>query len=823
MPDLPSGTVTLLFTDIEGSTRLLDKLRERYGEVLAEHRRVLRQAFAAHNGVEVDTQGDAFFVAFARAQEAVAAAEQAQRALGDGPVRVRIGIHTGEPQLAGEGYVGMDVHRGARIAAAGHGGQVLLSQATRELLEETVRLRDLGEHRLKDLSAPLRLFQLGEREFPRLKTLHQTNLPIQPTLLIGRERELEEARALLREHRLLTLTGPGGTGKTRLALQLAADAVEDFADGVWWVPLQALREPELVLPTVAQAVGSKNGLADHLGGKQTLLLLDNFEQVAEAAPDLAELLAQTSEAKLLVTAREPLHLTGERRYLVEPLPSDDAVMLFNERAQAVDPAFEPGDAIAEICAHLDRLPLAIELAAARVNLLGVEALLERLEHRLPLLTGGARDLPERQRTLRATIEWSHELLVPEEQMLFARLSVFAGSFDLEAAEKVAGADLDTVQSLVEKSLVRRWGSGRLGMLETIHEFAAERREESGEAEELRRRHAEYFAELVERADPQLRKGGLQRRWVDRIDAEYDNLREAVQWSLASAPDLALRIGGNIGFFFWLRGHFGEARGWLDEALARSDAESLRLRAKAVEAASLLAERDGDVDATARHSAQCFALYSELGDDFGIASALRELAKATAAAGDKARTKELLEELVSHAERVGDHWNHAVALNNLGSLAYTEGDWERTIELCSQSRTSRIGQGDRWGAALTLSNIAAAEYRLGRRSESVRDYRQALRESVDVGSLTVAHVALEGWATAVAPERPREAARALGAAAVLREDHELRLLDDAYGEHDQTVAELQAVLGHECAIELDAGRAMSVEEAVAFVLAVEPAP
>ncbi len=386
-------------------------------------------------------------------------------------MRVRIGIHTGEPVVTDEGYVGADVHRAARIMGAGHGGQVLLSETTRQLLDAEAKLRDLGDHRLKDLTAPQRLYQLGDADFPPLKTLYRTNLPIQPNPLVGRERELEEAGELVREHRLVTLTGPGGSGKTRLALQLAAEAVEQFPDGVFWVPLQALRDPALVERAIGASVGADDGLIEYVANKRLLVLVDNFEQVVEAAPTISSLLAGTPNTVVLVTSREPLHIDSEHRYPVEPLPEDDAAALFVERARAVSPSFRHAGAVGEICRRLDGLPLAIELAAARVALLDPDELLARLDRRLSLLGSRSRDAPARQRTLRATIEWSYDLLEPNEQELFRKLAVFRGSFSLEAAEAVCDADLDDLESLVVKSLVRRWESGRLGMLDTIREYA----------------------------------------------------------------------------------------------------------------------------------------------------------------------------------------------------------------------------------------------------------------------------------------------------------------------------------------------------------------
>jgi hypothetical protein len=406
-PELPTGTVTFLFTDIEGSTRLLQELGDGYAEVLAEHRRVLRDAWRPHDGVEVDTQGDSFFVAFARASDAVAAAVDAQGALAGGPVRVRMGLHTGEPLRVDEGYVGFDVHRAARIAAAGHGGQVLLSQATADIAGADAR--DLGLHRLKDLSAPERLFQLGTKDFPPLKTLHETNLPVPATPFLGREREIDEIAALLRrpDVRLVTLTGPGGSGKTRLSLQAAGAAADDYGHGVWWVPLASVADPALVETVAAQALGSNDTLSATVGDKRLLLVLDNFEQLLDAAAGIAETIGVCPRLTVLVTSREPLHVSGEWEVAVDPLREQEAAELFVQRATAVHADFAATGEVVEICRRLDCLPLAIELAAARAKVLSLPVLLERLEQRLPLLAGGSRSAPERQRTLRATIAWSH--------------------------------------------------------------------------------------------------------------------------------------------------------------------------------------------------------------------------------------------------------------------------------------------------------------------------------------------------------------------------------------------------------------------------------
>ena len=446
--DLPTGTVTFLFTDVEGSTKLLHELgAEAYAKALAEHRRIIREACASEGGVEVDTQGDAFFFAFPTAPGALAAASEMTSALASGPIHVRAGLHTGTPLLSEEGYVGGDVHRAARIAACGYGGQVLVSASTAQLVE--LELTDLGEHRLKDLSAPERVYQLGDGAFPVLKSLYRTNLPVPATPFLGREDELAEVVGLLANTHLLTLTGPGGTGKTRLALQAAGMAADAYPYGVYWVPLAPLRDPDLVLATAAQAVGSKNGLAEHIADKSMLCLFDNFEQVVEAAPDIAALLTSCPNLDVVVTSRERLRVPGEQAYSVPPLAESDGVALFLARARAVDPSFAETAVVPELCRRLDELPLALELAAARTALFSPEELFERLGKRLDLLKGERGGDP-RQQTLRATIAWSYDLLGDEERRLFARLSVFAGGCSYEAAEEIAGADPDTLQSLARQ-------------------------------------------------------------------------------------------------------------------------------------------------------------------------------------------------------------------------------------------------------------------------------------------------------------------------------------------------------------------------------------
>ena len=506
---LPTGTVTLLFTDIEGSTRLLRELGTGgYADALAEHRRVLRNAFGTEGGVEVDTQGDAFFVSFPTANGAVAAANAAQEALAVGPITVRMGLHTGTPSAAAEGYVGIDVHRGARVAALAHGGQVILSATTAALVEDQP-LRDLGRHRLKDFDAPAQLFQLGTRDFPPLRTPGAVDLPTPATRFLGRERELFDAATLwlARDPRLLTIVGPGGTGKTRFSIELGRFLADEADGGTVFVPLAPVRDAALVVPLIALQLGASGDTADavatRLGDKQAHVVLDNLEQLLpEAARAIAELLGAAPSLRIIATSREPLRIAGEVELDLPPMIEADAVTLFLERAQAIRPDVGDSPAVHELIRRLDGLPLAIELAAARVKVLGPEQLLERIGQRLDLLKGG-RDADERHATLRATIAWSYDLLDDDEQALFARLAVFRGGATLANAELVCGADLDTLGSLLDKSLLRRRadadGEERFWMLETIREFALEQLEASGEEDALRHAQARSLNALADRA------------------------------------------------------------------------------------------------------------------------------------------------------------------------------------------------------------------------------------------------------------------------------------------------------------------------------------
>jgi predicted ATPase/class 3 adenylate cyclase len=651
MPELPAGTVTFLFTDVEGSTRLLNELGDAYAGVLEDHRTIVREAFSRHEGVEVDTQGDAFFVAFPRATEALAAATEVRGGLAMGPVRVRMGLHTGEPLLTPQGYAGIDVHRAARIAAVGHGGQILVSQSTRDLVGGD-GLRDLGVHRLKDLTAPERIYQLGAESFPPLKSLSRGNLPVAATPLIGRVRELSElASVLRRETRLVTVTGAGGSGKTRLAMQVAAELVDDFRDGAFFVPLAPIQDAALVGPTIAQHAEVRT--IEDLTDAAALILLDNFEHVLAAADELAALLAGAPQLKLLVTSRARLRVTGEHEFVLEPLGETEAVQFFLERARAVrrEVRFEP--AVTDICRRLDGLPLALELAASRVKVLDPLLLLERLGRSLPVLTGGPRDAPERQQTLRGTLEWSYALLDPRLQQAFRRLAVFRGTFSIEAAELVAGADLDALSGLVDWNLLKPMGDGRLLMLETIREFGIELLDASGERDDVRERHLDFFLDLAEEAEPRL-TGPDQREWYGRLGNEQDNIREALGYACDKGDgERALMLAGTIWRFWWNRGDTSEAAHWYTRAFGIADGASVKARARAVLGMAHVDESRGDRVSAHRRFEEAADLFSSIDERRWQLIALIHLVGLSREFDGPLRADQLAEEVRQLAEATGD--------------------------------------------------------------------------------------------------------------------------------------------------------------------------
>jgi predicted ATPase/class 3 adenylate cyclase len=793
---LPTGTVTFLFTDIEGSTLLLRELGDGYADVLRDHGQIMRSALEREGGAEIGTEGDSFFAVFVSPAAAVRAVIEAQRALAahswprGTEVRVRMGLHTGEGTLAGDGYFGIDVHRAARIGDAGHGGQVLLSGPTEALirhgLPDGIRLIDLGEHRLKDLPNPERLFQLTIRglpeEFPPPRSLdaRPNNLPAQMSTFIGREDLIPEVGNALERTRLLTLTGPGGTGKTRLALEVAHRQLTSFVDGVWFVDLSAVTDPSVVVTEIAIALGAARDpgssaldvLDRHLRDRKLLLVLDNFEQVLDAAPAVEHLLSHSGGLKVMVTSRSVLSIYGEREYPVPPLrlpepgrgpglealTQSEAVSLFLDRARAVRPDFElTGDnatAVAEICSKLDGLPLAIELAAVRVNVLSPQAMLPRLDERLSLLTSGPRSLPERQRTLRGAIEWSYRLLEDPERRMFARLSTFSGGASLEAIEAVAdgreGGLLDLLGTLVDESLLRRTetteGEIRFQMLETIREFAAERLEEEPDAADVRARHCRHFLDLAARAEPHL-VGADQKEWLDRCEREHDNIRAAIGWSIQAGEVRSGQAAAGALWRFWhQRGHLAEGRRKLEHLLdAPGGAEPTPERFKALTGAGGLAYWQNDYPATERFYKEALEVARELDDSRSIAQGLFNLSFLDRIRGDAEEGMAKLRTVLDTARSIGDRQLTADCLELLGSHEIREGRPEDGFPMVEEALSIFHELGNRFASADALSGLGSYYRLLGDRDAAAAAQREALEIFVEVGNPTGIAMVLEEMA------------------------------------------------------------------------------
>jgi predicted ATPase/class 3 adenylate cyclase len=773
VPELPAGTVTFLFTDIEGSTRLLELLGDDYARVLGEHRSVLRDVFARHGGVEVDTQGDAFFVAFGRAKDALAAAVEARGALDRGPVQVRIGLHTGEPLLTEHGYVGIDVHRAARIAGAGHGGQVLVSQSTRDLVGPD-GLRDLGLHRLKDLTAAERIYQLGDGEFPPVRSLNRTNLPVAATPLVGRQRELAELRDLFDGGaRLVTITGAGGSGKTRLALQVAAEFADEYPDGVFFVSLAPIRDPALVLSAIAQSTETRH--IEDLRHAEAFLVVDNFEHLLTSAGDVASLLSVAAAVRLLVTSRVRLNLSGEREFRLDPLPQDDAVTFFLDRARAVRREISVEPAVGEICRRLDGLPLALELAASRLKVLDPKLLLERLGRSLPLLTGGARDAPERHQTLRATIEWSYGLLEGPLQEVFRRLPVFAGSFSLEAAESVAKAGLDEIAALVDWNLLTPTGEGRFLMLETIREFGRDLLERSDEYDILCDRHLEFFLSLVLEAEPKL-TGPEQGHWYERLTLEHDNVRAALAYACdRSDGERALMLSGTIWRFWWNRAYTAEASHWYERALALGADTSVMARARGEFGAAHVAESLGHEEEARDRFERAAELLSEAGEIRWLILAFAHLASHYRALGDSARGRRIHDQALSLALETGDVRGAAIVRSNI-AMAHLELDEDDQAEdLLSEALEGFRAVRDTYGIGRTLEQRAMIALRRRDTESAIVDLREGLSLSSSIGDTqTVVHTLAVVVAAVFARGDPYTAVMLGGADDAIRMAHRLDL-------------------------------------------------
>jgi predicted ATPase/class 3 adenylate cyclase len=812
---LPHGTVTFLFTDIEGSTRLLQELGDEYADVLAGHHRALREEFARHGGIEVGTQGDGFFVVFAKASDALAAAAAAREALADGPIRVRMGLHTGEPTVTEEGYVGIDVHRAARIAAAGHGGQILLSQATRDLVGAD-RLRDLGVHRLKDLAAPERLYQLGDDEFPPPKTVDQTNLPVEPTPFVGRDRELGEVLALLDSHRIVTLTGPGGAGKTRLALKAAAESVERYGDGVWFVSLAAVRDPQLIEPTIARVVGGPDDLHEFLAGKNTLLVLDNLEQLLPGAADIVARL----DARILATSRSRLNIAAEQEFPVPTLPIDDAAALFTQRARQLEPRFDPDAAVRQIAERLDGLPLALELAAARVKVLTPSQILERLGRSLDLLTSGAHDAPERHRTLRGTVEWSYRLLTGDERRLFARLAVFAGSFDLEAAEAVCSAELDVLQSLVDKSLLRHGEDGRFFVLATIRELALEKLRELSDTSSLRRRHDVYFLGVAEELDARERLSGMRDlgpESLDRFERELPNVRAALAGLLENGRrEGVLRLGAALWRFWLNRAQYRDAAGWLERAPLDDPTLPLDVHAAALAAGGAIAYYvHDDVDQAETLWREGLELRREQDDPRELGAAFTRLASVAWRRGDVDGAIAYHKQALPLFEQAGDEGSRLDELHFLGDAYRDRGDFDDGERLLEETATRARELGFDQQLTSTLHSLGDLSLDRLDPDTALRRFTEALESAVVTGSRRVQIYCVAGIACALLQRGDdRAAARLWGIA----EDQERRLgfrmILNERQRYEQLISGARGRLGAAYEAERRGGAGLTLEQAVA---------
>lgn len=893
----PTGTVTCLFTDIEGSTRLELALGTGpYREVRERHRELLREAFAAHDGYEQSTEGDSFFVLFGRAGDAVAAAADGQRALADRSwpegveVRVRMGMHTGEIETVGTDVIGYDINRTSRIAGIAHGGQVLLSDATVALVGEAlptgVTLLDLGMHRLRDLRAPEHLSQLVidglQASFPPLRSLDNrpNNLPTQLTTFVGRELEVGEALALLRSSRLVSLTGPGGTGKTRLSLQVAAEAADDYPDGVWFVGLDAVRDPTLVVPTIARTLGlaenaswpSMDLLAEEIGERHVLLVLDNFEQVTDAGPDVAELLRRCANLRALVTTRITLRVSGEQEYPVPGLPAPpdtsrlseverlnlpqelrelnlerlsqfEAVRLFVARATSIRPSFAVtnanAQAVAGIAARLHGMPLAIELAAARVKLLTPDQILTRLEHHLDLLSVGSRDLPERQQTLRGAIRWSYDLLDEGARRLVDRLSVFRGGFELEMADRVCGpADevggdvVERIGELVDQSIVRLdEGSDepRSTMLETIREYASEMLAARDESEMISGRHAAAMLELAQQAAPEL-AGAAQRMWLDRLEREHDNMRAALDWS-ASKPDpiLATRLAAALWRFWQKRGYLNEARATFERFEAQRWTLDPADEARFAEAYGGVAYWQSDAPTARRYYGEQLRLWRELGDKREVANALYNRAYADMIDVMEGRVAPglgvliptpMLEEALAIYRELHDVGGEANILWALGSVHYFTKSAGAAEDAYRESLELHRAAGDRSMEAWSLHMLGLSLVGQHRFQEAREVVLHALRHFYEAGDVSGVTLVLDDLALiALGLDDAVRSGRLWGAARHLQQRTGTGLAN--YVERSNALYGVptakDSLPAEELAALAAAGAAMSYDEIVAYAL------
>jgi predicted ATPase/class 3 adenylate cyclase len=867
--DLPTGTITFLFTDIEGSTRLLQELGDDYAAVQDDHARLMREAIAEGGGIEIRTEGDSFFVVFPSATGAVRTAASAQGAFASHswphgrPVRVRMGLHTGEGRRGGDDYLGIDVNRAARIAAAGHGGQVLVSEATRALvadaLPDSVSLRDLGGHRLKDFDEPQHLYQLVidglPADFPSPKSLETpTNLPPQLTSFVGRDKEIQEIKTLLESSRLVTLTGAGGSGKTRLAVQVAFDLLDRFPNGVFFVDLSPITEAHLVPSVIAAAMRTGEmgprpvveALEIELRHRTALLVLDNFEQVIEASDVVTRLLAAAPAVRIVVTSRGPLRIRGEQEYPVSPLELPDsrdlpgleeltrfeAVALFVERATAIDPRFtltpENASTVVEICRRLDGLPLAIELATSRVRLMTPKAMLDRLDRALPLLAGGSRDLPARQRTLRGAIGWSYDLLSPQMGALFRRVCVFAGGFTLEGVSAVCQPEddlgLDTMESiddLLGTGLVRRIpameSDVRFDTLQTVREFGLEKLEELGEAPAVRERHARYFWDLAERAAPEFRRPRLG-QYMSLFHTEHDNLRTALSWIIANDEGNAgLRLIAAMWRFWQLHGDLSAGRRWAEQVLTLPSARGrTALRARALIAAGSLAYWQLDIPATDEQYGEALAISRDLDDRKGMAEATYNFAYVPSLQGDRAEAAQMFRESHAMFEELGDPGGLADSLFGLSIMSRLEGDLVQSRASAEEAMRLHQDIGDPFGMIGDRYALGRAAAEMGDMDTGRRNFLHTLQDAVAYGDRTGMALSLDNLAD-IETRRGNHvrAMRLAGASEAIKESAGGEAPPELLNLADPRDRARQLLSDEEIAAAWEEGRAMSPEEALAF--------
>ncbi len=866
----------MLFSDIEGSTMLLSRLGDRYADALSAQRALLRTAFGDCRGQEIGTEGDSFFVVFESAGDAVRSCLAAQRALisyewPDGAVvRVRMGLHSGEPTRHEAGYVGMDVHRAARIAASAHGGQVVLSDVTRLLVESRLpagaHLRDLGWHRLKDIDAPERIYQLVgaglQERFPPLKSLGaQTSLPMPLAPLVGRSDELGQLRALLLrpDVRLVTLTGTGGVGKTRLALAAASALNDVFLDGAYFVGLAEVRDAEAMWKTIAarlNVTGDRiaDAVAEHLNAQQSLLVLDNLEQLPDAASEVGALLTAAQTTKVLATSRRPLHMQGEHELPISPLrlPRDAgtakvaasaAARLFVQQADMARPGFavtaDNAADIAAICRSLDGLPLAIELAASRVKVLTPKAIAARLDQSLALAAGDV-GRPSRQQTLRKTIAWSYDLLTADLADAFRRMGVFAGGSDLDALRAVQvggpGQELDEdwlqpVAGLLDVSLITVTQGAdsepRVGMLGTIRQYALEELERSGDLEDALRRHAEYYAAFSERTCAGLR-GPAHLLSLDRLEAELDNLRAALSWSLGtpaagsavSEQQVAtgLRLAQALAPFWYQHGHATEGRRWLEHAVRLASDRAGAPMARLSHWLGVLLQQQGENAAALPRFESSLARWRELGDQDQVARELNSLGITHRHLGHLDTARSLLDESVAIARQIAAEARLAAALTNLAQVESADGNQHRATELLEEALAIDQARGDTLGAAMDRQSLALASLRAGRVEEARLMLSAILPDVVSSGDIEFLATTLELFA-AVSGHLGEcvRAARLAGAAEGIREAAAMPIPEPDAALLESFLGSVRARIPPEqWASELAAGRALTHEQAVALV-------